>query len=143
MEDVVARIKEEFKNKILKFDRKSQRRIYIDFEPEDIPKIAKFVFKNLNCRFVIATGIDTASGIEILYHFSCDPKGEMVTLRTLIPDKSHPEIESITPIIRGAEWIEREIWEMLGINFKNHPNLKHLLLIDDWPEGKYPLRKKS
>ena len=42
-----------------------------------------------------------------------------------------------------AEWIEREIWEMLGINFKGHPNLKRLLLAEDWPEDKYPLRNKQ
>ncbi|MDI6641206.1 MAG: NADH-quinone oxidoreductase subunit C [Elusimicrobiota bacterium] len=48
----------------------------------------------------------------------------------------------MTPIIKGAEWIEREIWEMLGINFKNHPNLKRLLLATDFPEGIYPLRQK-
>jgi Ni,Fe-hydrogenase III component G len=140
MEDVVGRIKENFSEKILKFQEKSTRRIYIDFKPEDIPVIVKFVFKDLGCRFATATGIDTVSGIQILYHFSYDPTGKIITLRTLIMDKKHPTIESITPIIRGAEWIEREIWELLGVNFIGHPNLKHLLLIDDWPEGKYPLR---
>jgi len=43
--------------------------------------------------------------------------------------------------MKCAEWIEREIHEMFGVNFKGHPNLKHLLLKDDWPEGNYPLRR--
>lgn len=142
MKDIIATLKEKFPDKIIKFEEKSVRRIYIQFKPEDIPAIAKFVFRDLGCRFAIATGIDTPKGIEILYHFSQDSSGKMVTLRTVIPDKKNPQIQSITPIIRGAEWIEREMWEMLGINFIGHPNLKHLLLIDDWPEGKYPLRHK-
>jgi len=143
MEDVVGRIKEKLAKIILKFYQHSTRRFYIDFKPQDIPEAAQFAFKTLGCRFVTATGIDTPAGIEILYHFSYDKDGKMITLRTLIPDGKHPEIESITPIIIGAEWIEREMWELLGINFKNHPNLKHLLLIDEWPEGDYPLRHKD
>lgn len=140
MEDIVNRLKEKFSDKILKFEEKSGRRIYIDFKNEDIPEVVKFIFEDLGCRFVIATGIDTPAGIEILYHFSDDATGKMISLRTLILDKKQPSIESITPIIRGAEWIEREMWELFGIDFKGHPNLKHLLLIEDWPQGKYPLR---
>ena len=105
--------------------------------------MAKFLFKELSFRFSTASGIDTPLGIEILYHFSDDKSGKIITLRTLIKDKKEPKIQSITPIIKGAEWIEREIWELLGVNFIGHPNLKHLLLIDDWPEGKFPLRKEK
>ncbi|MCK9615713.1 MAG: NADH-quinone oxidoreductase subunit C, partial [Candidatus Omnitrophica bacterium] len=42
---------------------------------------------------------------------------------------------------KSSDWVEREIHELLGINFKGHPNLKHLLLDDDWPKDSYPLRK--
>ncbi|MDI6606200.1 MAG: NADH-quinone oxidoreductase subunit C, partial [Candidatus Omnitrophota bacterium] len=80
-------------------------------------------------------------GLEILYHFSMDKSGVIYSARVLIEDKKSPKIDSIAPLFPGAEWIEREIWELLGINFIGHPNLTHLLLIDDWPEGKYPLRK--
>jgi formate hydrogenlyase subunit 5 len=41
----------------------------------------------------------------------------------------------------AAEWIEREIQDLLGIRFDGHPNPKRLILADDWPEGVYPLRK--
>jgi len=51
------------------------------------------------------------------------------------------EVDSIAPVIKGAEWIEREINELLGVTFKNHPDMKHLILPEDWPEGKYPLRR--
>jgi Ni,Fe-hydrogenase III component G len=140
MKNIINGIKEKFSNKILKIDEKSTRRIYIDFNPQDVTEFAKFMFREMKCRFITASGIHTPKGFEILYHFSHDPSGVVVSLRASIEDAHRPEIESITPVICGAEWIEREIWELLGINFKNHPNLKRLLLADEWPEGKYPLR---
>jgi len=140
MRDALGSIKERFLDKILRLEERSERRAYIDLKPQDIPEAVKFIFHELACRFATATGTDTPAGIEMLYHFSEDAMGKVISLRALITDKKHPEIESITPVIRGAEWIEREIWELLGVNFKGHPNLKHLLLIDEWPEGKYPLR---
>ena len=133
-------IKEKFSDKVIKFEEKAPQRIYIEFAPEDIPAAAKFAFEDLHCRFVTASGVDTPNAIEILYHFSHDASGKMITLRTFIPDKNDPQIDSIAHIIKGTEWIEREIWELLGVNFKGHPNLKRLLLSEDWPEGKYPLR---
>lgn len=143
MEDVVGKIREKFYNQIIKFEEKSARRVYIEFKHGDIIEVVKFVFCDLGYRFVTATGTDTPQGIEILYHFSYDHKGQLVSLRTVLTNKKDPHIQSITPIITGAEWIEREIWELLGVEFDGHPNLKHLLLIDDWPEDKYPLRKEE
>ena len=140
MSDIVNRLKERFSDKLSNIEVKSPRRVYIDFKPQDVTFLAKFMFTDMGCRLVTATGIDTPEAIEILYHFSCDRTGEMISLRTFINDKARPNIESIAPMIKGAEWIEREIWELLGVNFANHPDLRHLLLIDEWPEGEYPLR---
>ncbi|MDH5662088.1 MAG: NADH-quinone oxidoreductase subunit C [Elusimicrobiota bacterium] len=140
-EEILARIKDEFSKKILKVFEKSSRRIYIDFDAKDIPEVVSFLFREMGGRLATATGIDTRKNIEILYHFSFDSSGTIISLRTLI-DKKNPEIESVTPIIKGAEWIEREMHELLGVNFRNHPNLKRLLLPEDWPERKYPLRRE-
>jgi Ni,Fe-hydrogenase III component G len=140
MTNSISALKEKFAGKILKIDEKSPRRIYLDINPDSVTKFAEFMSKDMGCRFVTASGIHTPEGFEILYHFSDDPAGVVVSLRAAITDKHLPQIESITPVIRGAEWIEREMRELLGINFKNHPNPKRLLLADEWPEGKYPLR---
>lgn len=142
MNDPLGSIKEKFADRILKIEEKSSRRVYIGLNPEDIPMVVAFVFKDLGLRFATSTGIDTPQGIEIIYHFSHDQTGRIISLCTLIADKKQPAIGTISGIIRGAEWIEREMWELLGVNFIGHPNLKHLLLIDEWPEGEYPLRKK-
>jgi len=139
-ENIIEKIKEGLGAKIITHFKKSERRYYFDLNPDDVFPAVKFLFSDLKLRFATASGIDTPLGIEILYHFSHDSDGKIVTLRTVLKDKGHPEIESIAPLFKGAEWIEREIWELLGVNFRNHPNLKRLLLVDDWPEGNFPLR---
>jgi Ni,Fe-hydrogenase III component G len=140
-EEILARIKDRFSTRVLKIFEKSPRRIYIDFDSKDIPEVVNFLFRELRGRLATATGIDSRKSIELLYHFSFDSSGIIISLRTLI-DRDNPEIESVTPIIKGAEWIEREIHELLGVNFRNHPNLKRLLLSEEWPDGKYPLRRE-
>ena len=120
----------------------SPRRIYVSIKPQDLKEIANILFKEFKLRFAIASGQDTPAGLEILYHFSFDKTGEIISLRVLIKDKKKPEIDSLAPLFPAAEWIEREMWELLGINFIGHPNLKRLLLSEEWPEGKYPLRKQ-
>jgi len=139
--NIIEQIQEKLASKILKFYKHNKKRYYIDISPGDIVEVSKILFQQLGLRFAIATGTDTPKGLEILYHFSFDKSGEMVSIRVLITDKTHPEIESISSVIKMAEWIEREMWEMLGIKFKNHPNLKRLLLADSWPEGVYPMRQ--
>ena len=136
------RIKEELGAKISDWKELSPRRIYFSLDKKDVFKATEFLFKELGLRFATASGIDTLDGFEIIYHFSFDKAGEIYSARVLIQKKDNPEIDSITPLFPGAEWIEREMWEMLGINFIGHPNLKRLLLSEDWPEGEYPLRKK-
>ena len=89
---------------------------------------------------IIASGLDTRHHFEILYHFTFDSIDLIVSLRVVLP-KDKPEIASLAPVLEGANWIEREITEMLGINFIGHPDMRRLLLPDDWPEGVYPLRR--
>jgi len=139
-EDALGRIEAALGQRLLRVEEKSGKRVYIEVSPDDIPEISRLMFKDLQARFQIATGVDTPAAIEVLYHWALDPMGCVVTVRTRL-DRENPEIESIAPICSAAEWIEREMWELLGIRFRNHPDLRHLLLSDDWPEGKFPLRR--
>jgi len=137
----IQKLEEKFGKKIVKCEKKSEQRIYLDINPADLTDFAQYIFRDMGARFVIASGVDTPGGIEILYHFSFDSSGLILSLRILL-DRDSPEVESLTSVFKAAEWIECEINELLGVNFRNHPNLRHLLLPDDWPKGNYPLRRK-
>jgi len=137
---IIDEVKEKLGERIISWQEHNPRRIYLTIKKEDIKEAARILFKDLGFRFIIASAQDKPEGLEILYHFGFDKDGIILSLRVLIEDKKSPEVDSITPMFPASEWIEREIWELLGINFKGHPNLKRLLLADNWPEGKYPLR---
>ena len=132
----------EIQDKLLAFEQPLDNRIYISCEAENAYALNKFLFEDIGARFVMATGIDSDDCFEILYHYSYDQTGCVITVKAFIRDRQQPQIESITPFLPAAEWIEREIHDILGIGFKNHPNLRRLILADDWPEGVYPMRKE-
>jgi len=139
-EEILSEIKRKLGGKIVDFHEKSSRRYYVEVKPGDVPEATRLIFKDLGARFQIASGVDTPTAIEILYHWAFDSLALVVTIVTKL-DRDKPEIESLAAICTGVEWIEREMWELLGITFRNHPDMRHLLLLDDWPEGKYPLRR--
>ena len=132
----------EIKDKLISIEQTTDNRIYLLCETDNSYDICKFLFQDLALRFVIVTGIDSDDCFEILYHFSNDETSHMVTVKAFIRDRENPAIESISTFIPGAEWIERELHDLLGIEIKNHPNMRRLILHDDWPEGVYPLRKE-
>lgn len=132
----------EVEGQLIGIERTAANRVYLLCESENVYPVCLFLFDELRLRFVISTGVDAEHCFEVLHHFSNDETGCMVTVKAFIRDREAPAIESITPLVTGAEWIEREMHDILGINFTNHPNLERLLLHDDWPEGVYPLRKE-
>lgn len=140
-EEIVKRVREALEGKVLEERVHNPRRIYLDIAPENAPPAVLTIVKDLGVRFDIVTGADTPEGFELLYHLSHDPSGIIFTVRTLIEDRENPEIDSLGNDLPAARWIEREIWEMLGVKFRNHPNLVRLLLPEEWPEGVYPLRR--
>ena len=132
----------EISDKLTGIEHTTKKRVFLLCESQNNYDVCKYLFEDLALRFVIATGIDSTDCFEVLYHFSNDETGDVVTVKAFIRDRENPSIESITPFLPGAEWIEREIHDILGIEIKNHPNMRRLILCDDWPEGVYPLRKE-
>jgi Ni,Fe-hydrogenase III component G len=139
-EELIAKL-ETIKSQITRFEQPLENRIYLSCESENSFAVNKYLFEDVGARFVIATAIDCEQYFEILYHYSYDLTGCVINIKSFIRDHDNPQTESITPLIQGAEWIEREMHDLEGIDFKNHPCLERLILADDWPEGVYPLRK--
>jgi len=138
---IEKKIHEKLDSRIQSWYTHNPRRIYIDIAQEDIEDVARFLFSDLKARFIIASAVDTPrGGIEILYHFDFARLPQVISVRIFVM-KPELKTKSIASIIKGAEWIEREIAELFGVTFENHPNPVHLLLPEDWPEGKYPLRR--
>jgi NADH:ubiquinone oxidoreductase subunit C len=95
----------------------------------------KLFFDYLFCL----TCIDWITHLTMVYHLSSTKFRHNIVIKIKL-DRTNPEIESVSKIWRTAEFHEREVYEMFGVNFLNHPDLRLLILPDGW-EGKNPLRK--
>ncbi|MEA3506006.1 MAG: NADH-quinone oxidoreductase subunit C [Elusimicrobiota bacterium] len=141
MKETLDIIKKNLGKKILDIKIHNEKRVYIEISSGDIRPAAEFMFNRLKCRFAIATGTDERDYLEILYHFLFDRKGIFFTLRTKL-DPEAPEIDTLTDIITGTKWIERELHELMGISFTGNDDLRNLLLSADYKGRDYPLRKE-
>jgi NADH-quinone oxidoreductase subunit C len=129
-----------FTAEILETVAKNQRRVIITVKPSAILNIADYLFRDAGFRFIIATALHTKRGFEIHYHFSKDPLGLVLNIHVIL-DKENPQIESLSNMFNASNWIEREMHELFGIDFINHPNQEKLISEGNWAEGVYPLRK--
>jgi NADH-quinone oxidoreductase subunit C len=92
-------------------------------------------------RLSSVTAVDrypTEPRFEVVYHLHSIERNERVRLKCRLPGQD-PAIESVTSVWRGANWYEREVFDLFGIRFTGHPDLRRIMMPDDW-EG-YPLRK--
>jgi len=117
---------------------KGTRRVSIDLEAADVKEAAPAALRGERSRFMTIVAVDTGLDIELLYNFSVN--GVLATLRTSLP-KEAGAIETITSMAPAAEFIEKEISELFGIEFVGHARRTDLVLPDDWPTGKRPMRK--
>lgn len=85
------------------------------------------------------TCVDWKTHLTMVYHLESTKHRHQLVMKIQL-DRNKPEIETVSHIWRTAEFHEREIYEMLGVNFLNHPDLRLLILPDGW-EGRNPLRK--
>ncbi|TEB11822.1 NADH-quinone oxidoreductase subunit C [Pelotomaculum propionicicum] len=117
--------------------------LLVKIKAEDLPTLAGYVFNQLGARLITTVGTDRTpltGNYEVSYLFSFDRADLFLSLKVEI-DPANPVIESVTPVIPGADWAEREVRDLIGVVPKNHPDPRRLVLADDWPEELYPLRK--
>lgn len=85
------------------------------------------------------TCIDWKTHLTMVYHLSSTKYRHNIVIKSKL-DRNKPEIETVSHFWRTADFHEREVYEMFGVNFLNHPDLRLLILPDGW-EGKNPMRK--
>lgn len=110
---------------------------------KQIRTAAEVVVRNMGARFLVSVGTDLrerGDGYGILHLFSVDREGLFMALECHIPEWEE-EVDSITSIVPGADWSERECRDVIGVAPLGHPDPRRLLLPDDWPQGLYPLRR--
>lgn len=102
---------------------------------EHLRNDASLQFNYLFCL----TCIDWKTHLTMVYHLSSTQYRHNIVIKSKL-DRNNPDIETVSHIWRTAEFHEREVYEMFGVNFLHHPDLRLLILPDGW-EGKNPLRK--
>ncbi len=91
----------------------------------------------------VVAGIDyhpASPRFAVVYNLYSHKDHSRLTLKAYLADDSAPVIDSVTPVWNGADWHERETFDLYGIRFRGHPNLKRILMPEDWVG--YPLRKE-
>jgi len=142
-EEIKKLIEEKFPAAVLSEDFNATPEV-LEVANDSILEVAQFLhedrktyFDSLSCLTGLDNGPDTNT-MEVIYHLYSIPYDLHLALKVTL-NREKPEIESVVPIWRTAEWHEREAYDLLGIVFLNHPDLRRILLPADW-EG-HPLRK--
>ncbi len=145
---VVARVQERFGDRILEASVEHDQPTFV-VSRETLLDLATFLRDDPELQFrrladlcgADFLGVERAMGrrarFEVVYHFHSFALKRWVRVR--VPVEDDEEVPSLTGLWAGANWYEREVFDLFGIRFANHPDLTRILMPDDW-EG-YPLRK--
>jgi len=114
----------------------------ISVDPKDWLPLAQQLGNEESLQFdylFCLTCIDWKTSLTMVYHLSSTIFRHNIVIKSVLSN-DRPEIDSVSAIWKTAEFHEREVYEMFGVNFLNHPDLRLLILPDGW-EGKNPMRK--
>ena len=85
------------------------------------------------------TAADRKDGFHVVYHITSTVHGHSIMVKVILSDKANPTLPTVSGVWRAAEFYEHEIFDLFGIKFENHPDLRRIFLEDDWVG--FPLRK--
>lgn len=140
-DELLAYIKENFSGE-LEVIENEQPEPYFIVKAQDLVEFSRFLHddeKLLMTYMMNLSAVDTTENFEIVYNV-CSLRLKHRIYFKIIFDYDKAVFDSVIDIWKAADWYEREIWELFGIDVKGHPNLKRFLLPDDWDEG-HPMRK--
>jgi len=140
---IIETLKTKFGKQVLKAEEKVSNQVFVTITSDALVPVVSYLKQVLSSRFLINAATDAVQHdgkYLVFYIFSFDREKIFLCIQVAV-DSTEPQIDSITPIIAGANWSERETRDLVGIDLRNHPDPRRLILADDWPEGVYPLRK--
>jgi NADH-quinone oxidoreductase subunit C len=115
-------------------------RIKVKTVPESVREALFHAQALLACDRLIQIGaLDNGQTFELIYHLT-GPHRTVLAIATELP-REKPEMPTVSDILPPAGIYERQIYDLLGIVFTGHPNLKRIILSEDWPRDEFPLRK--
>ena len=111
-------------------------------EPHNLPLVARFLKETPDLDFAFlssVSAVDYVEYFEIVYHLVSMRRNASAIMKTLYHGRAEPVVPSVVDVWRGADLQEREIWDLMGVRFEGHPNMKRILLWEEFPG--HPLRK--
>lgn len=143
-EEIFQLLKDSFPTSNLELKTDQPTEAVIIAAPLDVNKISLFLRDSSELLF---DGLMNLSGVDepklgllsVYYHLESTKLKHKITLK-VSTDRNNPEVTTVTEIWKAADWHEREAYDLFGIIFLNHPDLRRILMPYDWDAG-YPLRK--
>ena len=135
--DLAQRINEALTDAAIKWN---EREVWV--EPASIRSVAGFLKDDPDLDFSFLTSIsavDYVEHFELVYHVLSMRRNRSGIVKARVPGRGEPVVPSVVDVWRGADLQEREVWDLMGIRFDGHPNMKRVLLWEDFPG--HPLRK--
>lgn len=157
-EEIFNLLKEKFGDSVSELKSDKPTESYINVNPLEVDKICLFLRDEKDLQFdslMNLSGVDDANGekvkdeqgletikggtLSVYYHLESTSLKHKLTLKAST-NREKPEVVTVTESWKSADWHEREAFDMYGIIFLNHPDLRRILMPYDWEHG-YPLRK--
>lgn len=158
-EEIFNLLKEKFGDAVIALDKETPTEPIISIDPLQIHKVGEFLRLNEDMMFdslMCLSGVDDANGkkikdadgadkieggtLSVYYHLHSVPLKHKITLKVSAP-RENAQVESVENVWKCADWHEREAFDLVGIKFLNHPDLRRIMMPYDWEEGSHPLRK--
>lgn len=139
--ELVEQIQNDYDGELTEAEATSETAAWVGVPPQDIQRIMQHLKEaHAPAHLSTITGMDVGDAIAIIYHFAAERVS--LNVRALV-SKADDRIDSITPVVPAAILYEREISDLLGVEFVGHPDPRRLILPEEWPEGDHPLRREE
>lgn len=136
-------VREKFGSGLLEASLTEPDLLWLQVEPAQVRAAVRVLNEEMQARFLVTVGVDRRPqnrGYGVVHLFSFDRRQMFAALSCDVA-VGVERIESITPLIPGASWAEREFQDLIGVKADGLPDPRRLVLPDDWPEGMHPLRR--